>query len=266
MFRLPPKQVIVNKDTQVRLLEDDGTAYAAADASPSAGGFILEGFNELTLGSELVLLAAATRIVKVTPAAAVAQIATFTVTSTASDANDVFRIVSKSLDLTPTEYQNRDVEIRYQMSTAETAAADIAAHIRDTINGNKFSKVTATAAGAVVTLTAKEKGVTFQLYSSEIAGTFAVTTPASLAVSTYDSIKNVHWPVNFEIDRNLEWLPENGATYNTYYFEVRKAGFVGGQTVPGNESVYSVVPMRVIAKVGTTLDTAMDLLATDMNV
>src|SRR5882757_4112747 len=122
MFKIPVKEIVVNKDTQVRLLEDDGTAYQAADATPSAGGFILEGFLSLTLGSQLVLLSSATRIIKNATVAAVAQIATFQVTSTSAVKGDGFRIVSTSMDLTPTEYQNRDVEKRYQVSTTQASA------------------------------------------------------------------------------------------------------------------------------------------------
>jgi len=266
MFKIPVKEIVVNKDTQVRLLEDDGTAYAAADATPSAGGFILEGYNELTLGSELVLLSAAVRIIKDAAAVGVAQIATFTVSSTAAAIGDVFRTVSQSLDLTPVEYQNQNVEKRYQMSTAPATATLIAAHMRDTINGDKNAKVTATASGAVLTLTAKEKGVSFVLYSTPIVGAFAVTTPAALPISTYESIKNTHLPVNFDIDRNVEAIPEYGALYDTYYLEVEKTGFVGGHTVPSNKNVASKVGLRLIVKQGLTLATALDLLVTDMNV
>lgn len=250
----------------MRLLEDDGTAYQAADATPSAGGFILEGFLGLTLGSQLVLLRTGVRIIKDTPVAGVAQVATFTVTSTSSLKADGFRIVTSSLDLTPTEYQNRDVEMRYQMSTAEAAAADIAAHMRDTINGNKFSKVTASAAGAVLTLTAKETGKPFTLYSEKIIGTFAVTTPAAVPINTYDDIKNDHWPNNVDFDRNVEYFPEFGTSYVSYYFEVDRPGFVGGQTVAGNKNVNAKTAYRLIIKDNLALETAMDLLVTDMNV
>ena len=36
MFKIPQKQIIVNSDTQVRLLEDDGTAYAGWQAQLNA--------------------------------------------------------------------------------------------------------------------------------------------------------------------------------------------------------------------------------------
>jgi hypothetical protein len=266
MLKLPVKEIIVNKDSQVRLLEDDGTAYAAADATPSAGGFILEGYLSLTLGSQLVLLKAATRIIKDATAAGVAQIATFTVSSTSALKGDVFRIVSTSMDLTPTQYQNRDVEERYQLSSDQSSAANLAAHIRDTINANKNSKVTASAAGAVVTITHKEKGVTFGFFSSKILGAFAITTPAALPVNTYDTLKNRNWATNLDFDRNVEYFPEYGATYVSYYFEVDRAGFVGGQTVPSEKNVTSRTGYRLYVKTGSALITALDLLVTDMNV
>src|SRR6478736_8384133 len=136
MFNIPVKEVIVNDDAQVRLLEDDGTVYLAADATPSAGGFILEGFLSLIRGSELQLLKAATRIIKTVPVAGVAEIKAYTVTITSTGilANDVFRLVSSSIDNTPTLHQNQPIEKRYQASTTRNTAILVVAELANTIN------------------------------------------------------------------------------------------------------------------------------------
>lgn len=291
MFKIPVKQIIVNKDSQVRLLEDDGTAYAAADATPSAGGFILEGFLGLTLGSKLVLQKAATRIIKDTAVAGVAEIAAYTFTSAAIAAGEAFRITVESLDLTPTEFQNINIEKRYQASSAKATIATVVAHIAATINADENSPVTAYAGFNNVTpaqddtdvlvLVAKQKGQKINFYAAgqtftkAAAGvtvyhtaedTSVVTVAPALPVSTYDSIKNSDWAKNVDFDRNVEFAPEYGAEYTAYYFEVDSTGVNGSQTIAGGKALESRTGFRLYVKEGLTLETALNLLVTDMNV
>jgi hypothetical protein len=290
MFKIPPKDIIINKDSQVRLLEDDGTPYADNDVTPTTGGIILEGFLSLTMATQFELLKAATRIIKDTPVAGVAEIAAYTVGSTASVAGDVFRLVMKSLDLTPVEMQNVNLEKRYQMSSDKSSAATIAAHIAATINADSRSLVTAYAGfnnvtpgqddSAKVVLVAKVPGMSIELFSNKItltkvaAGTTvyhtaedtsAVTANPTLPVNTYDSLKNVNWAKNFDFDRNVEWMPAQGGSYNSYYFVINDTGMVGAQNVSAGKNLDVQTAYRLYVQTGTTLATAMDLLVGDLN-
>lgn len=266
MFEIPVKEIIVNEDTQAILLEDDGTAYADNDVvGASSGGFIIDGWLPLTLGSELVALYGNMRIIKTATSAAVAQIATYLVTSTSAVADSEFRVVAQGLDLTPTEFQNRSVEKRYQIPV-NSSAATIATAIAAAINADTYAAVTASVNSATVTLTAKTAGIQFWLYSTDISGTFTVTTPAALGVGTYDHLKNINWAKNVDFDRNAEWFPRKGATYNIYYFRVKKLNADGGNLqFPSSERLSNVQDFRIYARVGTTFNTAMDLLDDDCN-
>jgi hypothetical protein len=297
-MNIPVKEIIVNDDSQVRLLEDDGTAYLAADASPSAGGFILEGFLSLLLGSQLQLLRAATRIIKDTPAAGVPETAAYTITAAAGILKDsIFRVVTDSIDLTPTEFQNRPLEKRYQTSAASTNAATTVAQMVAAINADKNATVTAFAGfnnaspvqddSAKIVLVAKSPGIKVDLYmSTSVAGitlakvangttvyhtaedTSVTTAVATLPINTYDYLKNIEWHKNLDFDRNMNWMPLPGKTYNSYYFEVNGTAKVGH----ADGSLPSEVPgairtgYKVWAVVGSTLATKLDLLVTDMNV
>jgi len=297
-MKLPVKQIIVNDDTQVVLREDDGTAYADGDCTPSAGGFILEGFLSLVLGSKLALLKASTRIIKDTPVAGAGEKAAYTVTSAAGiAAGTIFRLVTDSVDLTPTEFQNRPNEKRYQTSNATTTAATTVAELVSTINADLNSPVTAYAGfnnvgpaqddSAKIVLIAKETGIKVDLYvgsgasgisiAKVAAGTTvyhtaedtnAVTAGASLPINTYDYLKNIEWAKNLDFDRNVNWMPLPGNQYNSYYFEVEAAPFLGH----ADGSLHSEVPgvqrtgYKLWVKTGTTLATNMDLLVGDVNV
>jgi hypothetical protein len=268
-FILPVKEIIVNDDSQVRLLDEAGAAYTALkNNTPTTGGFQLEGFLSAVNSSALQLLKAATRIIKDTPSAGAAEVKTFTVTSTSSPADAVFRIMYESLDLTPVEFQNQRQEKRYQISAAQASAATIGPKIAAVINADKFAPVTASAAGAVVTLTAKQKGVKFNLYSTDFAGTEATTTPAALPLNTYDYLKNINWAKNVDFDRNLNWNPLPGISYNSYYFEILSDSVaqLGHSQVPGEKHAQSLNGFKLWVKTGLALDTALTDLAADMNV
>lgn len=297
-MKIPVKQIIVNDDSQVVLKEDDGTAYADGDCTPAAGGFILEGFLSLVLGSQLVLLKAATRIIKDTPVTGAGETTAYTVTSAAGiPADSIFRLVTDSVDLTPTEFQNRANEKRYQTSSASTDAATTVAEIVAAINGDANSPVTAYAGfnnvtpvqddSAKIVLVAKEVGIKVDLYiGSGVSGasvakaaagvtvyhtaedTSAVTAAASLPINTYDYLKNIEWAKNLDFDRNMNWMPLPGKEYNSYYFEMDGTPFVGH----GDGSLHSIVPgaqrsgFKVWAVTGSTLATKLDLLVGDVNV
>lgn len=297
-MKIPVKQIIVNDDSQVRLLEDDGTAYADNDTTATTGGFILEGFLSLVLTTQMVLLKAATRIIKDTPVAGAAETAAYTITAASGiAANSIFRLVTDSIDLTPTEFQNRANEKRYQTSSASTTAATTVAQLVAAINADKSSPVTAYAGfnnvtpvqddSAKIVLVAKKVGISVDLYvGSGVSGisiakvaagttvyhtaedTSVTTAKASLPINTYDYLKNIEWAKNLDFDRNLNWMPLPGTSYNSYYFEIEGTAFVGH----GDGSLHSEVPgkqrvgHKLWVKTGTTLATALDLLVGDVNV
>jgi len=270
MFKLPVKDIIVNADSQVRLLEDDGTAYAAADATPSAGGFILEGFSQLILGTQLALLKAATRIIKDTPSAGAAEVTTYVLTGVGCIADCIFRLVYTSMDLTPTEQQNQSLEKRYQIPV-QTTVDGVGAALAAVINGDKYAPCTASynAGTDTLTLTAKNVGVELTLYSTDyVLPAKGTTTPAALPVNVYDSLKNINWSKNHTFDRNLNWAPIPGNQYNSYYFEIDSdpVADLGDTDVPSEVHGKVRTGFRLWVKTGTTLATAMDLLVTDMNV
>lgn len=270
MFKLPVKDIIVNDDAQVRLLEDDGTAYVTGDVTPSAGGFILEGWSQLILGSALNLLAAATRIIKDVPSAGAAEITTYLLVTTTAVADTVFRIVYSSLDLMPTEQQNQPLEKRYQIPV-QTTVDGVGAALAAAINIDKYAPCVASynAGTDTLTLTAKNKGVTLDLYSSDyVLPAKTITTPASLPVNTYDYLKNINWAKNFNIDRNLNWMPIPGNSYNSYYFEVLSDSVadLGNDGVPSEVHGKTNSGYRVWVKTGTALDSAMNVLTGNVNV
>lgn len=320
MFRIPEKQIIVNNDSQVVLLEDDGTAYADNDVSSSAGGFILEGFlNEVIWTTAAVAAANSNRegkmsyirpwsgtdkMVKFTAAAGVTAKVGYTVTAgSGAKKGDTYRLVVDSLDLTPTEYQNRPVEKRYQLGVDCANAVAVIAELVAQINADPYSPVVATAGhdnadgptqddSAKILLVAKnvaqtvslfvgeysvwdqtaysvtlaEVALPYTLYTAEDVGT-ALALPA-LPVGTYDALKNINWAKNFDIDRDINWMPLPGVSYNSYYFEVASQGLaqqLGNNPSPGevaNEQVYAV---RLYVKSGLTLDTNLTLLEADVN-
>lgn len=275
MLRLPNKEIIVNDDSQVRLLEDDGTAYQAADATPSAGGFILEGFAQLifgaaSLGPSLNLLKAATRLIKDTPSAGAAEITTYVLTQVTAIADCVFRLKYESLDLTPTEQQGQPLEKRYQIPV-QTTVDGVGAAIAAAINADKSAPVTVvyTAGSDTLTLTAKVKGVQVNLFSKDyVLPTKGTTTAAALPLNTYDYLKNINWAKNVDVDRNLNWIPLPGASYNSYYFEVlaNSVADMGDVDVASQVQNQSNTGFKIWVKTGLTLDTALGLLLTDMNV
>jgi hypothetical protein len=270
MFNIPVKEIIVNDDTQVVLREDDGTTYTLADADPSAGGFILDGFLSLVLGSQLQLLKAATRIVKTEPAAAVAEVVSYVLTTATAAADTVFRLTEESLDMTPTLFQTRPVEKRYQIP-AQTTVDGVGAAIAAAINGdaNRQVNATYTAGTDTLQLTAIKKGTTIRLYSSTyVLPAVTVNTAGKLAINTYDYLKNINWSKGVEIDRNLNYFPLPGVSYNSFYFEVNGnvQDTVGNSPIPSEKHGTVKYGVKLWVKEGLALESALDDLLADMNV
>jgi hypothetical protein len=259
MFNIPVKEIIVNDDSQVRLLDEAGVAFdGSSNSAPSgSGGFILEGFLSKTLSSQLQLLTTAVRIIKTNPSTGTAEIGAWTVTAASGGKHgDVFRVTTESLDMTPTEFQSQPVEKQYQLTANTTNAATTIANLVAAINNDPFAPVTAYAGwnnaatptqddSAKIVLVAKTKGVQIGLFVGSYADpdqttytmalsrnavattvyhtsedTNVVTVDAALPINTYDYLKNINWAKNLDFDRNLNWQPLPGVSYYGYYFEV----------------------------------------------
>lgn len=296
MFNLPVKEIIVNSDAQVVLREDDGTAYADNDiVADTTGGFILDGFiNEVLWGSltasstaggyknsYLRFATGSDMMIKTTTSAGVAEIVTFTITATGTaKAGDTYRFVYDSLNITPTEFQNRPIEKRYQLSVDCATAEAIETELIAAIGRDPNSLMTVASGGTgVLTMTAKTAGQTVRGYVGQysvvgqttyaVTGVNAVTTPAALPVNTYDSLKNINWAKNFNIDTNINYMPLPGAAYTSYYFEVvtTQLGTQRGNNPNVGEStnnqVYAV-RLYVNNSSAPTLLAGMNLLEVDL--
>jgi hypothetical protein len=321
MFNIPVKEIIVNNDSQVVLLEDDGTAYSDNDiVADTSGGFILDGFIEEVIWASRTLALTKTAkggknsyvrfytgsdcMLKTAYSAGTAEIAAYTVTAAGgAKYGDTYRLVVESLDLTPTEYQNRPIEKRYQLSVNCAAATNVITELVSRINGDPTSPVTAVAGfdntGGVpdqndetkIILIAKKTALKINLYvgsyadSTQTAYTVSLSKAAAavavayaadtthttvapaLSVGTYDAVKNINWSKNFDIDVNVNWMPLPGANYNAYYFEVGTTQLqsqAGNDPHPGELTNDQVYAVRLYVKSGTTLDTAMTLLEGDV--
>lgn len=307
MFNIPQKEIIVNDDAQVRLLgSTNGTTWVAYVAgtnlnpATAAHQAQLEGFLTTFNVTNLQLLASATRVRKTTGANPVLNAQAFTVTTTGGlKAGDILMLRADSLDLTPTEFQNKGFEKRYQVTSDQSSVANIIAHLVATINADKFAPVTAIAGfnnvtpaqddSAKIILVAKKEGVTFELVFDylgtsntvtltkvangttvygPIEDAATVTADAALGVNTYNYLKNINWSKNFNIDQNLNWMPLPGVLYNSYYFELNGTvqDTVGNSPIPSEKHAQVKVGINVFVKQGLTLDTALNEFLIDMNV
>lgn len=299
-FKLPVFQYIINEDFQAVLKADKaGTIsdYAAGtDLDPTLAThlFRLEGEHDWVPANKLQLLAAATRVRKQVWATAVKGVRAYTVTSTTVAAGDVFRIVSTSLDKTPTSFQNIPLEKRYQFSAAQTSVADVITNMVAVINADPNAPVVAYAGfnnatpaqddSDKIVLVAKNFREDVDLYPS-IDGGLAVTAVANGTtvyhtaedtsddttdavdwVNDYENLKNKQWVADLDFDRNAEYFPQKGAKYNSYFYKVDWEQDTGGHTVPGQKAVTGESTFIIYVKQGLALDTALDAMATDMNV
>lgn len=299
-FKIPMFQMLVNNDDQAILKADlAGTVsnYGAGtnlDPTNAAHLFRLEKELPWFAGTQLTLLAAATRVRKTAYAAAVKQVSAYTITSAAAAKGDTFRITVDSFDLTPTVYQNIPTEKRYQIPRACTTVAQVIQAMADAINADDNSEVIAYVGFNNVTpvqddsdklvLEAKNTRVFFKLYPgtdspltwTDVAAgqtvyhtaedTNSTTAVAVDSINAYENLKNIQWVTDLHFDRNAEYYPEVGATYNSYYWEIDWTQDTGGHSVPGQAAVSGKSQFVVYAKVGTALDTALDAFATDVNV
>lgn len=299
MIKIPEKQIIVNDDSQVQLLEEDGTAYADGDVTPSAGSFILAGFLPIIAGSDLVLLDTATRVVAQAASAAVAgAIRIECLVDGGVAKGDVFRVNVKNDQRVPVELQQyQPLEKRYQFSADIAAAAGsdhtVATAIADTINGDPNALVTAAVVAGVgnegaVEITAKNPGDSVEFYADSPGNTFALAsspaatigitydtgksfetiTAAAAAINTYDALKNINWAKNLDFDRNSEYFPQKGVSYKSYAFQYNwTAKDTGGIVVPSQSPIAGRVAAKLwVNPAATTLTAAMNLFTDDVNV
>jgi phage tail sheath gpL-like len=271
MFVIPVKELIVNDPTsQVKLITTDGDEVVEINEFDGEIDRIdIVGFHNFARKDLVEIPDASGNLVRMLvsdSAAGTKQVNTFTVTAATATEKKVYnlRLVFGSSDRERVEYQEVDKEQRFQMTILATeTATQQAAQLVKEINGNPNLPVTATSAAAVVTITAKESGIYFNLYCEEL-GTNAVTTPVVLEQLTYNVLKNKQWPVNVELDRNLEYFPVKGATYKSYYFETTAdMSHIGGQ-ISANQQVTTKNGFRLyVNKVSAAaLITQLDLLVT----
>lgn len=291
MFRIPQKQLIVNSSAQLRILKYDGSATYIDIVSPvltgssNSSGFFLEGFLGPTLFGSMKAVVGSTLLLAVAGAAGNKQVATFIPDNgTLGDASSFnFVILYQALKLSPTEYQNQPLMKHYQLSaTLGTNPANtvIATAIGNAISADKNSPVTLTSvAGSTVTLTAKEVGVTFSLIPATafrggtVTGTFAVTTPASNDIGTYDDLKNLNWAKgdqygHYDVDRNAEYFPVFGQTYKSYRFILKSTPLMSTNLLVPSEAAAAnsiQTEFRIWIANGLTLQTTMDLVVADAN-
>lgn len=311
MFNIPRKEIIVNDDTQVVLKgSTDGVTFVAYVAgtnlvpSTAAHRVQMEGFLTNIPVTTLNLLTTATRVRKSTGTAAVVETASYVVALLGSGpaAGDILMLRTDSLDLTPTEFQNKGTEKRYQFTSAQTTVATIISHLVATINGDKAAPVVALAGrnnttpaqndSAKIVLQAKKPGITIDdpivldlasavngftltrdaaattVYYSTVDGTNVVTAKAALGINTYDYLKNINWAKNFDIDQNLSWMPLPNVTYNSYYFEVNGTVPDNSGNNPMANEVHGLIKTgySIFVKQALTLDTALNEFLIDMNV
>jgi len=270
-FDIPIKKMIVNRDDDVRLLSNADTppaAYQDGDVTYANGkAFLLEGFGQWVKGSELVQLDAyGRRVKKQGPTAAVKQVATYLVTSTSASAGDVVRIVVEPIGRKyDVEYQQVPITKYFTINEAETSAAGIADALNDAIDADDDAPVTTSLSTATLTLTAKNYYEKFTVYSDDITGTFTVTQAPVAGIGTYEELKNIEWASNLDFDRNVQYMPEKGTTYNHYYFEATKSPTAkGDQEIPSGTGNSIVTRYHLWVKDGLDLETALDLLVGDV--
>jgi hypothetical protein len=265
-FSIPVKQIIINADSQVDVVE--------TSLLPASGSLAISGFLSTAItGPQFELLAAATRIRVVAAAAAVKEDADYTFTLGAA-AGDVIIVRENSLLLTPTEFQNQDIDKRYQLPLCADAAATAVAAAA-AINADPYAKVVATAPGAgVLTLVSKLVGREFNVYTSEnnvtllepVAPVKDPDAVATLGTGIYDTLKNIEFSKNIEEDRNQEYYPKKGTQYNQYYFEVNWTTVdLGGHDVPSLLPASGRTAFQMWIADGLTADTEMAAAAVLLN-
>jgi hypothetical protein len=327
MFNIPVKEIIVNSDSQVVAYSQVTgrtpliQAYVDNDivGSTNTGALILDGFLNEPIWCTSTAAAASTgragrgsyfngasgaaRLIRTASSAGTTAKVAYAITAASgAKAGDTYRVVTDSLDLTPTEYQNRPTEKRYQLSVDCANAGAIATELVARINADPKSQVIAYKGfnnaspvqddSTKIVLVAKTVGVSVALYVGEFSvvgqttysvsltksangatvyhtaeDTSVTTSDAVLPVGTYDALKNINWAKNFNIDQNVNWMPLPGASYNTYYFEVVSplaGATTGNDAVPNQVNNNQIYGVRLYVRSGLTLDTALNLVDGDL--
>lgn len=285
MFRIPQKQIVVNSNSQLRILKYDGSGTYINIGSPllASTGFYIEGLARPLLFGELnVIPGAAVRIKSVAGSAAVVEIGTWTMNAiTGNASSENFKIVFQRPSLSGVEYQNQPLEKHYQVSatnlavnaTATQVATAITASIQaDYVKGGPFS---ATSSGAVVTITAREAGVNFTPYNTLgsryvpglISGAWVVTQAAALSINDYDALKTLKFADGLQVDfdRNAEYFPQFGQTYKGYEFITHEPTLNASELIPGMDKPSVTNGFKIWIANGLTLQTTMDLVVTNAN-
>lgn len=287
MFRIPQKQLIVNSASQLRILKYDGSATYIDIASPllASDGFYLEGFLQPLLFGSLAPVVSTTLITAVAGSTGTKSISTFTCNAIVGNAaGENFVLTYNSLKLSPVDYQNQPLKKHYQLSATlanNATAIQAATAIVNAINADGVAApVTAANGGtAVVTLTAKEAGVDILLTPTPavagglMTGVYAVTTPPTVDINTYEELKNVNWVKgdalgSFDFDRHAEIFPVAGQTYKSYRFIIKSTPLMSTNLlVPGEKAAVNSIQTEIklwIAN-GLTHQTTMDLVVADAN-
>lgn len=170
-------------------------------------------------------------------------------------------------------------------------SGDTVTFTSDTIGNRADASYSAGATGAAGTMTTTTQGSTSVItFTSTVGVSFevffsvapyadgtvannipnsakAITVAATLPLNTYEFLKNKEWSRNFDLDRNAEYFPVRGKNYTSFYFEANfSASIAGGYAVPSQLNADGKTGYRVYAIEGSALETALDALATAVNV
>jgi len=279
-FVIPRFQYIINNDEQTQLYGDDGTGpapYSAALVTPSAGKVAMIGELDWFNSNQFQVIDTAIRIrVGIADAGDFREVA-YTVGGDVANvkAGHVFRVVTDKPSKNDTAYQNIPVEKRYQLPRDCATEDEVATAMADAINADTHSLVSVSVATNVLTVADLDHGAKSNVYIGlDPAGDLpvwelspAVITEGKLPQNTYGALINLQWANGVDFDRNAEYYPERGATYKSYYFKLRAEEVAsGGHSLPSAVPGISEVEYIFYAKEGTAFETAMNLLAIDMNV
>jgi len=280
-FSIPRFNYIVNSDDQVQLYGDDGTgpvAYSAGLVTPSAGKVSMRGELDWFETVQFQLFSATSRIKIEAPNNGTYRAVTYVPSGDLANVKTghVFRVVTDQPSKENTAYQNIPVEKRYQIPRDCTTEDEVAEAIADAINADDAALVTAQyTSGAGVKLIDNHMRGKSNMYvgldpegNTPVWGLVAtVNDEGTDPINTYDALKDEFWAKNVDFDRNAEYFPERGAKYKGYSFKLKSTSVSpGGHTVPSQVPVESETEYTFYVKEGLDFETAMSLLAVDMNV
>ena len=254
-FQIPLYQYIINADRQLDFYINTGsgleempeydsvTPVHSLDPTDSTHSFALIGELDWTNASDVVLLESGVRVRKVAPSVGTLQSVDFTVVVPSGQTipkGTVIRVVTSMPSVETSEFQNIPLEKRYTLSRDCTTAEQVADDIVALINDDPSALVAAS--GGIGEFTVTDKSVLQESWvyvgrtpegDIPFGLTGSIVTPRYEGVNNYEMMKNLQWPVNLEIDRNVEYFPIAGDLYNSYYFRIiREEQPVGGFSLP----------------------------------